>query len=234
MLLDVTLNDGNVGGGGVQQTTSSVTVNITPTNSPPQVLNLGVAPVAFVEGGGAVLLDDGDADLQDPELDFLDDYAQSTLTITRQGGANGDDSFGFQDNNGLSLVGGNAIHKGGNSIATFTDAGGTLTVAFTNANGSTPTSVDADNVLRQVTYSNGSAIPPASAILDVTLDDGNVGGGGAQQSTASVTVNITPVNSQPQVLNLTTAPTPYIEAGAGVVLDDGDAGSRRCRARCAE
>ena len=174
VVLDVTLDDGNVGGGGVQQATSSVTVNITPTNSPPLVLNLGVAPVAFTEGGAAVLLDDGDADLQDPELDFLDDYAQSTLTIARQGGANGDDSFGFQDNNGLSLVGGNAIHKGGNSVATFINVGGTLTVAFTNANGSTPTSVDADNLLRQVTYSNGSVIPPVNVVLDVTLDDGNV------------------------------------------------------------
>ena len=98
-----------------------------------------------------------------------------------------------------------------------------MTVAFTNANGSTPTSVDADNVLRQVTYSNGSVIPPANVTLDVTLNDGNVGGGGAQQATASVIVNITPVNSPPQVLNLTTAPAPFVEAGPGVVLDDGDA-----------
>ena len=158
--LDVTLNDGNVGGGGAQQATASVIVNITPVNSPPQVLNLTTAPVAFVEGGAGVVLDDGDADLVDAELDSLDDYDLATLTIARQGGTSVDDSFGFQDGNGLSLVGGNAIHKGGNSIASFGSVGGTLTVVFTNANGSTPTAADADNVLRQVTYSNGNVFRP--------------------------------------------------------------------------
>ena len=223
VVLEVTLNDGNVGGGGVEQTTSSVTMNITPVNSPPQVLNLGPAPGAFTEGGGGVVIDDGDANLVDAELDSLDDYDTAVLTVARQGGANGDDSFGFQDNNGLSLVGGNAIHKAGNSIATFTNAGGTLTVTFTNANGSTPTAADADNVLRQVTYSNTNVVPPASVTLDVTLNDSNVGGGGAQQATASVTVSITPVNSQPTIQNLGPAPANFVEGGAGVVVDDGDA-----------
>ena len=227
--LDVTLNDGGVGGGAPRVATSSVTLGITPVNSTPQVLGLGPAPAAFVEGGAAVLLDDNDADLTDVELDLLNDYDQAVLSITRQGGADGDDSFGFQAGNGLSLAGGNLL-KAGNAIATFVNAGGTLTVTFTNANGSTPTSTDADNVLRQVTYSNGSAVPPANVTLDVTLNDGNVGGGGAQSATASVTVTITPVNSAPVIQNLGPAPTNYVEAGPGVVIDDGD-GRARCPRR---
>ena len=169
-----------------------------------------------------MVIDDGDANLSDDELDAFDDYDSAVLTIARQGGANADDSFGFQAGNGLSLVGGN-IEKGGNAVATFGTAGGTLTVTFTNTNGSTPTAADADNVLRQVTYANSNGFPPASVDLDVTLNDGGAGGGGAQQATASVTVGITPTNSPPQVLNLGAAPGAFVEGGAGVVIDDGDA-----------
>ena len=169
-----------------------------------------------------MLIDNGTANLTDTELDQLDDYDLAILTVARQGGADGDDSFAFQTGNGLSLVGGNIL-KVGVSIATFTNAAGTLTVTFTNAIGQTPTSADADNVLRQITYSNSSVVPPANVTLDVTLNDGNVGGGGAQAATASVTVSITPSNSTPQVLSLGVAPAAFTEGGAAVLLDNGDA-----------
>ena len=86
--LDITLDDGNVGGGGLQQVTVPVTVNINAVNSTPVIQNLGAANV-FTEGGAAVLLDnDANADLSDTELDFLNDYHSAILTVARQGGAN--------------------------------------------------------------------------------------------------------------------------------------------------
>ena len=56
-----------------------------------------------------------------------------------------------------------------------------------------PTSVDVDNILRPITYSNSSGTPPPSAPIDWTFDDGNTGAqgsGGALQAVGSTTVTI--------------------------------------------
>ena len=80
-----------------------------------------------------------------------------------------------------------------------------MVITFTNANGETPTSVDVDNILRQITYANNSDAPPASAQIDWSFDDGNTGAqgtGGALTATGSTTVTITAVNDAPTATNL--------------------------------
>ncbi|MEW8660421.1 MAG: FG-GAP-like repeat-containing protein, partial [Candidatus Thiodiazotropha endolucinida] len=158
----------------------------------------------FVEDGAAVVLD-ADVDVSDAELDALNsglgDYDGASVTLVRNGAANSDDVFGFNDGNGITLSGGNLI-KSSQIIASFdtTTTAGELVITFTNANGQTPTSADVDNILRQITYSNSNDTPPASVQIDWTFDDGNTGSqgsGGALQAVGSTTVTITAVNDDP-------------------------------------
>ncbi|MEW8667765.1 MAG: FG-GAP-like repeat-containing protein, partial [Candidatus Thiodiazotropha endolucinida] len=167
------------------------------------VTTLDGAPT-FVEDGAAVVLD-ADVDVKDAELDALNsglgDYNGASLTLVRNGAANSDDVFSFNDGNGITLSGSNLI-KSSQIIASFdtTSTAGELVITFTNANGQTPTSADVDNILRQITYSNSNDAPPASVQIDWTFDDGNTGSqgsGGALQAVGSTTVTITAVNDDP-------------------------------------
>ncbi|MCG7887446.1 MAG: Ig-like domain-containing protein, partial [Candidatus Thiodiazotropha taylori] len=164
------------------------------------VTTLDGAPT-FVEDGAAVVLD-ADVNVSDAELDALNsgqgDYNGASLTLVRNGAANSDDVFSFNDGNGITLSGSNLI-KSSQIIASFdtTSTAGELVITFTNANSQTPTSADVDNILRQITYSNSNDAPPASVQIDWTFDDGNTGSqgsGGALQAVGSTTVTITAVN----------------------------------------
>ncbi|MEL0587155.1 MAG: tandem-95 repeat protein [Candidatus Thiodiazotropha sp. (ex. Lucinoma kazani)] len=183
---------------------------------------------SFTEGGAAVVLD-SDVDVMDAELDALNggngDYDGASLTLVRNGGANTEDVFSFNDGNGITLSGGDLI-KNSQIIATFdtTTTAGELVITFTNANGETPTSTDVDNILRQITYANSSEAPPASAQIDWTFDDGNTGaqgGGGALQALGSTTVTITSVNDDPIVANLDGDTLNYTEGDGAVLLEQG-------------
>ena len=167
-------------------------------NSPINALD---ATPTFIEDGTAVILD-ADVDLSDPELDALNgglgDYDGASLTLVRNGGASTEDILGFNDGNGITLVGTNLI-KNSQTIATFdiTTTPGQLVITFTNTNGETPTSTDVDNILRQITYANSSDTPPASAQIDWTFNDGNTGAqgtGSALTVSGSTTVSMTAVN----------------------------------------
>ena len=235
-------------------TSHTVTVRVTDSgaSSYSEVLTITVGDVAeansapsfgatldgnptFVEDGSAVVLDT-DVDIGDTELDALNggngNYAGANLTLARNGGANADDVFGFNDGNGILLSGANLM-KNGQVIATFdtTSTAGQLAIAFTDGNGEIPTSADVDNVLRQVTYANSSDAPPASAQIDWTFDDGNIGAqgsGGAKQALGSTTVMITAVNDAPAGTDrtvVTPKDTPYtfVTGDFGFMDTDGDA-----------
>ncbi|MCP4376602.1 MAG: hypothetical protein GY794_10575, partial [bacterium] len=139
------------------------------------VTTLDGAPT-FIEGGTAVVLD-ADVDISDVELDALNsgngDYHGASVTLVRNGGVSTEDVFSFSDGNGITLVTGTVLQKAGATIASFniTTTPGQLVITFTNANGQTPTSTDADNILQQITYANSSDDPPASAQIDWSFDD---------------------------------------------------------------
>jgi hypothetical protein len=189
----------------------------------------------FVEGGPAVVLD-ADVDVSDAELDAFNagngNYHGASVTLVRNGGAAGEDVFSFNDGNGITLVGADLI-KNSQIIASFdtTSTPGQLVVTFTDANGEIPTSVDVDNILRQITYSNSSDTPPASAQIDWTFDDGNAGAqgpGGALQAFGSTKVSITAVNDAPGVtapgaIGVTEDAVSIIK-GSGISFSDVDAG----------
>ncbi len=130
-------------------------------------------------------------------------YADATLTIARDTGANSEDVLSFSDANGITLSEGNLV-KNGAIIANFDTSSttGKLEITFTDDQGVTPTSADVNNILSQITYANSSDAPATSVQLDWTFSDGNLdsqGNDAALLATGSSVVNITAVNDAPVI-----------------------------------
>ena len=165
----------------------------------------------FVENGAAVRIDI-DVDVTDAALDSLNDYAGAGLVVARNGGANAEDVFSFIPTGGVTLVGNN-LQAGGNTFAIFTQAGGTLTIAFTSD--ATPaTSALVDAVLQGFAYSNTSEAPPAGVTLDYAFTD--VAGNSAT-GTPQAVVTITQVNDAPVLTDANTI-SAFVENGTPVQI----------------
>ncbi len=215
VVVGYTIDDGS--GSGNATNVGSINVDITAANDAPAYANLDAAPT-FTEDGAAVQLD-ADVAISDPELDALNggngDYDGSIATIARQGGANSDDVFAVTAGGNIAVAGNN-ISTGGDVIATWSSNSGTLTISYTNANGTTPTTALASEIMQRVTYSNSSDSPAATVTLVHTFNDGS--GAGNAASTATQTVNITATNDSPSFTSLDNTPA-YTEGGTAVVLD---------------
>ncbi len=149
--------------------------------------------IDFTEGGAAAVLD-SNVIISDADLAALNsgagNYANSTLTLVRNGGANAGDVFSSTAFFSSHVV------VSGTTIGAFTQANGALTITF-NAN-ATQTLVN--SALQHLAYSNSADNPPASVQIDWTFSDGNTGAqgsGGALSAVGSTTVNITAVNDEP-------------------------------------
>ncbi|WP_232629460.1 Ig-like domain-containing protein [Methylobacterium sp. Leaf118] len=150
--------------------------------------------VGFTEGDLAIRLS-SDVAITDLECDALNgglgDYAGAELTLARSGGANAQDVFGF-DPNGFVVSGQSLETIGGDTFATFTDAGGSLVIHFTGTNVATSALVTA--VARAVTYANTADAPPPSVAIAWHLSDG---GSDAMTATGTTTVTLTGINDAP-------------------------------------
>lgn len=157
-------------------------------------LNVGLPEVTYTEGDSAVaLLPSGH--LADAQLDAADDYNNASLTITREDGTNSADAYTFINGNGLSLVNGQIL-KDGIAIARFSAANGVLSLTFI----ASTRAADAQHVLRQIAYSNGSQDPAANGgapRFAIVLNDGD-----GNSATALVKVNLVGVND-PAILDST-------------------------------
>jgi Ca2+-binding RTX toxin-like protein/ABC-type uncharacterized transport system ATPase subunit len=165
-------------------------------NSAPVFTNLG--PAAASNEQTFTLLD-GDVTIQDAELDALNnnagDYAGSSVTVARSGGANPEDDFGFDLSDASFTLSGNDIQSAGVTFAAFINANGTQTISFS---GTTATTVLVNDVVSHLTYANQNDNPPTSITLDYTFNDGQTTQpGGAQSVTLSLAVNIDDVNDAP-------------------------------------
>ncbi|SMO88302.1 DUF4347 domain-containing protein, partial [Gracilimonas mengyeensis] len=124
--LTVEANDG-AGSGDVNLGT--VNIDITASNDTPVLTGLDATP-SFTEGGSAVTLD-GDVTISDEELDALNgasgNYAGASLTIARNGGANGFDRLSVASGGNLTVAGGpnggGTVTAGGNVIGTIANTG---------------------------------------------------------------------------------------------------------------
>ncbi|MFA7279016.1 MAG: delta-60 repeat domain-containing protein, partial [Sterolibacterium sp.] len=112
---------------------------------------------SYSENNSAVVLDNS-VQVVDAELAAIGNYAGATLTLSRHGGANAEDSYSATGSLGTLTQGGNLVY-GGTSIGTVsTNASGTLLLTF-NSN-ATQTLVN--NTLSAIAYANSSDTPPAS------------------------------------------------------------------------
>ncbi|MGB9366692.1 MAG: FG-GAP-like repeat-containing protein [Xanthobacteraceae bacterium] len=202
-------------------------------NNPPTLSGLGDT-ASYTENGAAVVLDaNGNASVSDAELNPPSNFGGARLMLARQGGAVPDDVFsgngtaaGQLDLTHSNGLGENVSLDGGSSfIGTFSQPGdGTFAITF-NSNASRS---NIDSVLRQISYANTNDNPPTSVTIDFTFDDGNGLPGGQDQgsgampgtATGSVTVNITPTNDAPQLINVAPSAA-YVTGTSGVVLSSG-------------
>jgi Ca2+-binding RTX toxin-like protein len=180
-------------------------ITVSPVNDDP-VFAGDNGSSAFTEDGAAQVLD-SDITISDAELDALNsgdgDYAGASLTIARQGGADAEDSFSFNMSGASFTVSGGDLQVGGNTFATFTNTGGTLTISFTSS-ATTATRALVDEVMQAIAYENTSDAPPASVDLDWTFSDGNSGAqgtGGALADSGTTTVNITAVDDPAEAID---------------------------------
>ena len=133
----------------------------------------------YTEDGPAVILD-ADVEIFDAELSDVDNFDGSSLTLTRDGGANSEDVLSFENGPVISLSGGE-LFKNSAVIASFntTTTSGQLVITFTDANGETPTNDDVNAIMQQIAYSNTNQSPPASVLIDWTFSDNNDGSQGS-------------------------------------------------------
>ncbi|KZN12270.1 beta-propeller fold lactonase family protein [Marinomonas sp. TW1] len=162
-----------------------------------------VPAVSYTENeSGTLLLPTGL--ISDSELDALEDYEGASYTVARESetseegetGALEEDEYGFQENNGLTLENGKIL-KDGSEIATFSVVDDVLTVTFV----APTTQLIAQQVLRQITYSNTSNDPLANGenpSFSIRVNDGD-----GNETAISVTVNLVGINN-PAVITTTT------------------------------
>ena len=109
--------------------------------------------------------------------------------------------FGWIDFDGASFTAGiSGLEYNGLIFTGISGGVGTATITFTSAQTPATTAL-VNEVIQRFMYANASDNPPASIVVDYTFNDGNTGAqgsGGAGITTASITVNITPVNDEPE------------------------------------
>lgn len=170
---------------------------------------------AYTEGGTKQVLD-ANVTISDVELDALNssqgNYTGASLTIARNGGANTDDVFSVQDGSQVAVRGSDITNSIGDKFASFSSTSGTLTVTF-SGDLSTPTTVLVNEVLQNITYSNGSDDPDAIATFDWVFNDGIANSSGANQSS----VIITAVNDAPD--DITVSSTTVNQSATGTTTN---------------
>ncbi|MCW5623605.1 MAG: DUF4347 domain-containing protein, partial [Burkholderiales bacterium] len=171
----------------------------------------------YTENAAPVVLD-GDVVVYDAELYAIGHYGGATLTLARNGGANGQDVFSATGALGALTEGGNLVYDGVTIGTVTTNSGGTLVLDF---NGSA-TPERANAAMRLIAYANSSDAPPASVQIGWTFDDGNTGAqgaGGALTGSNVTTVTITAVNDAPVL-------TPIAPSLTGITEDDTNNGGQ--------
>ncbi len=152
----------------------------------------------FVEDGTAVVLD-SDVFVFDRELSSAENFNGSSLTFTRNGGANNEDIFSTTDLLSPLVESGNLIYDGTTIGTVTTNSGGSLVLSFN----SSATNTLVNETSRSIVYSNSSNSPPSTVQIDWTFDDGGnsvqTQGGAAEQVNGSTIVNITTTNDAPVI-----------------------------------
>lgn len=148
--------------------------------------------------------------LSDANFDALNagngNYGGMQLIVSRDGSASDKDIFNFSNTNDLRLEN-EQILQGDRAIATFSQTGGVLTIAFLPG----VSRSDANAVLRQITYQNTGTVADGTVVrLTLHANDGK-----ADSQRVGLDVLIT-ANTAP-LLTATVAPLPVYDTSATTV-----------------
>jgi hypothetical protein len=160
-------------------TPSTISAAVTAVNDQPDFSGLDSGTPVAVKGGGAVRLDsNGTVSAHDIDLDVPGgNWAGVTLTIQRQSGQNGNDTFGWAADSGITVAG-TTLMLNGSAIGTVSGGTGTLTVTFNN----TVNATTVGQVIGAVTYRNTDSATTASPNVNINFtlndQDSNAAGGG--------------------------------------------------------
>lgn len=188
------------------------------SNTKPETGDLHGDSVNWAGVGSAVALDaGGNASVQDTELDALNgglgNWAGGRLTVQRAGVAWAADSFGFTEA-GFTVSGGN-LQSGGLTFATFTHAGGVLSVDFTSS-GTIATTALVRAVVRGITYRNDT--PAGNETVRFTLSDG------ASSTVSDVTVASSSIYVSNAIDTSVTDVTDGVSFSEAMAIANGQAG----------
>ncbi|PLX36800.1 MAG: hypothetical protein C0606_13400 [Hyphomicrobiales bacterium] len=215
--IDFTLTDGDGGSTG----THSATVTVSGINSTPVIANLDGDSLAYTEGDGVVVIEQGgDATVSD--IDSAD-FNGGTLTVSFAAGSDAShDLLQIRDQGtGTGQIGRNLadITYEGTVIGTFTGGtGGVDLVVTLNANA---TQAATQALLRNITFQNAGTEDPTEGARTIRfeLTDGD----GGSTGTHDATVTVTGVNDAPDIGNLAGDALAYTEDDGAVVIDQGTA-----------
>ncbi|MFN9912911.1 MAG: hypothetical protein ACK53L_10015, partial [Pirellulaceae bacterium] len=119
--------------------------------------------VSYTENGSPVVLD-SDVRVFDAELSSSN-FSGASLTLFRNGGANGEDLFSATGTLGALTQGGNLVVDGTTIGTVTTNSGGTLFFTFN----SSATNALVNSAMQQIAYANSSDTPSASVQIDWTF-----------------------------------------------------------------
>ncbi len=193
-----------------------VSIKSSTANTPPSIANLAGDNLAYSEGAGALIIDQGTA-ASITDVDSAD-FDSGNLTITISAGAvPTEDVLAIDISGTVSLSAGTSVGStvsvGGIAIGTITSAGiagSDLVVSFT----ANATTARVTTLVQAVTYENtDTATPtPGARTVGFSINDGD----GATSVTYDATVTVTPTNDE-QVLATNTGVT-VAEASTGTVI----------------
>ncbi|MBB5142132.1 beta-propeller fold lactonase family protein [Desulfovibrio intestinalis] len=139
----------------------------------------------------------------------LGNYGGAKITVERAGGANPEDIFAFASSNGYTLNGTTVQDSEGKTLATVTNAGGKLTVAFADG----VTKGQANAILHQWRYSNNTVAEGGTAvILKIVANDGK-----ADSEAITVALRLG-VNTAPELTTNPVSQGSYTSSGVEVNL----------------
>ena len=196
------------------------TVTVSAQNDAASVTNLSGDTLAYTEGDGAVVIEQGD-DVVVTDVDSTDFDTGSLIVQFTAGSDSAEDVLAIR-NQGVGAgqigVSGSNVTYAGTTIGTFTGGTGGTNLVITFNSNADPTATTA--LIKNITYQNTDTDNPTTTSRSVrfTLNDG---GGGATIRTT--TVNVTGVNDVPVITNLASDNLAYTEGDGAVVIDQSTA-----------
>jgi len=204
--------------------TSGSTLTVTAVNDAPTITSLSGDSLAYNEGAGAVVIEQG-ANAVVADVDSTD-FNSGTLIVSFTAGSDSAEDVLAIRNQGTSAgqigISGSNITYGGTIIGTYTGGSGGSNLVITLNSNATPTAVTA--LVQNITYENTDTGAPTTGARTVRyiLTDGDGGTSANYDTTVTVSaVNDMPVNTVPGAQTVA-EDTPLSLSGVSVNDVDGN------------